>query len=85
MERRKRASSGRGGFVKVSAKPVWGFYARASPQLAPALAPQLESYRGTSCGLQGAADALRVRGCTRRGGSQRAQHCNNRYFCLLLW
>ena len=34
-ERRKRGSSGRGGLGKVSAKPVWVFYAQASPQLAP--------------------------------------------------
>ena len=35
VERRKRASNGRGGLVKVSVKPVWVFYARTSPQLAP--------------------------------------------------
>ncbi len=34
-ERRKRASNGRGGLGKVSVKPVWGFYARTSPQRAP--------------------------------------------------
>ena len=35
LARRRARKHGRGGFVKVSAKPVWGFYARASPQLGP--------------------------------------------------